>query len=179
MKRIKEMGCDIHQRTFLWSKTTRRYVGAGEVTEYTNNYDVVGDRYYDYFGLFGNTVRSCYPALDCLHFGLPDALPRTTKASFKHYGADYHTISWCLLPELYSSMTRYLDNLKNPAKFLIDDPENFQESLIELPEWKEDNSPLVAYVDKRLLNLRWLVESRQFEKIIDPDKTMFLIYFDN
>lgn len=173
------MGCDIHQRTFFWSKSIKRYVGAEEVCDYASNYDVAGDRYYDYFGLFGNTVRSSYPALDCLHFGLPDTLPRTAKASFKHYGVDYHTISWCLLPELYASMVRYLDKLRNPSKFLLDDPEAFSEALFDLPEWKEDNSGLARHVENIVKHLKYLVEDRDFEKIIDPDKTMFVIYFDN
>ena len=71
------MGCDIHQRTFFWSKVIRRYVGAEEVCDYVSNYEFADDRYYDFFGLFGNEIRSSYPALDCLHWGLPDALPRT------------------------------------------------------------------------------------------------------
>lgn len=173
------MGCDIHQRTFFWSKVIRRYVGAEEICDYTSNYEFADGRYYDFFGLFGNDVRSIYPALDCLHWGLPDSLPITAKASFKHYGCDYHTISWCLLPELYASMTRYLDKLRNPGKFLIDDPEAFTETLFDLPEWKEDNSNLSQYVEKIAKQLKYLVEDRDFEKIIDPDKTMFLIYFDS
>lgn len=173
------MGCDIHQRTFFWSKIIRRYVGAEEICDYTSNYDFAKDRYYDFFGLFGNDVRSNYPALDCLHWGLPDELPRTAKASFKHYGCDYHTISWCLLPELCASMTRYLEKLRNPAKFLVDDPENFSEGLFELQEWKEDNSRLTKYIEEKIRQLKYLVEDRDFEEIIDPDKTMFLIYFDN
>ena len=173
------MGCDIHQRTFFWSKVIRRYVGAEEVCDYTSNYDFADDRYYDFFGLFGNDVRSSYPALDCLHWGLPDALPRTAKASFKHYGCDYHTFSWSLLPELYASMNRYLDKLRNPAKFLLDDPETFNEKMFDLPEWKEDNSNLAAYVEKIVNQFKYLVADRDFEKIIDPDKTMFVIYFDN
>ena len=173
------MGCDIHQRTFFWSKVIRRYVGAEEICDYTSNYEFADDRYYDFFGLFGNSVRSRYPALDCLHLGIPDTLPRTAKASFKHYGCDYHTISWCLLPELYSSMARYLDKLRNPGKFLIDDPEAFTETVFDLPEWKEDNTYLAQYLEKIVNQLKNLIEDRDFEKIIDPDKTMFLIYFDN
>lgn len=103
------MGCDIHQRTFLWSKSIRRYVGPEEVCDYSKMYELVSDRYYDLFGLFGNTVRSNYPALDSLHFGLPECLPRTAKLSFKYYGNDYHTFSWILINDLKSSVDRYID----------------------------------------------------------------------
>lgn len=173
------MGCDIHQRTFFWSKINKKYVGTEEICDHASTYDIVGDRYYDYFGLFGNSIRSEYPALDCLNFGLPDALPKTAKASFEYYGSDYHTISWSILPELYASMNRYLDKLKNPAKFLLDNPESFQEKFFDLPEWQDCNSNLTKYLEDKIKTLKWLIEDRDFEKIIDPDKTMILIYFDN
>lgn len=173
------MGCDIHQRTFFWSKIIGRYVGMEEVSDSASSYEFANDRYYDFFGLFGNNVRSSYPALDCLHWGLPDTLPKTAKASFKYYGYDYHTHSWCLLPELRASMNRYIDKLRNPAKFLIDDPESFNEKLFDLSEWKSDSSYLVEYLEKIATQLKYLVEDRDFNKIIDPDKTMFVIYFDN
>ena len=172
------MGCDIHQSTFLWSRSTRRYVAAGEVCS-ENHYKIVGDRYYDLFGLFGNTVRSTYPALDNLNYGLPDSLPRTTKLSFEHYGQDYHTISWILLPDLYASITRYVEKLKAPARFLVEDPESFTESMFDLPEWKDETSPLLRTVKNIQSSLKWLVEDRDYDEVIDPDKTMFLIYFDN
>ena len=172
------MGCDIHQKTFLWSRSTRRYVAAEEVCEYFN-YKIVGDRYYDLFGLFGNTIRSAYPALDNLNYGLPNSLPRTAKLSFKYYGQDYHTISWILLPDLYASITRYVEKLKAPARFLLEDPENFTESVFNLPEWKDETSSLLQTVEHIQSSLKWLIENRDYDKVIDPDKTMFLIYFDN
>lgn len=173
------MGCDIHQRTFLWSKTIRRYVGTEEVCDYGSEYDIAEDRYYDYFGLFGNNIRSSYPPLDEINWGLPDFLPKTAKASFKHYGMDYHTFSWFLLPNLCRSMQRYIDKLKNPGKFIIDDPESIDAKFFDLPEWKEDTTQLISYIQKKVDHLKWIVEDRNFEKIIDPDKTLILIYFDN
>lgn len=174
------MGCDIHQRTFVWSRSVKHYVAVGELSDVDDtDFRLVRDRYYDLFGLFGNTVRSCYPALDNLNFGLPDSLPKTAKMSFKHYGTDFHTISWILLPDLYASLTKYVDKLKNPAKFLVDNPESFTESMFELPEWKDDTTTLISIVSLMLENVKYLVQDRDFEKIIDPDKTMFLFYFDN
>ena len=76
-------------------------------------------------------------------------------------------------------MARYLDKLRNPAKFLLDEPETFNEKMFDLPEWKEDNNYLAQYLEKIVNQLKNLIEDRDFGKIIDPDKTMFLIYFDN
>ncbi len=173
------MGCDLHQRTFFWSKVVRRYVGSEEVCDWPEEFQISTDRYYDFFGLFGNSVRSRYPALDCLHYGLPEELPKTAQASFEHYGQDYHTRSWCLLPELHSSMMRYVDKLKNPAKFLVDDPEGFSEEMFELPEWKCETSELAEYVKRQATMLKYALEDHQFDKIIDPLKTMYVFYFDN
>lgn len=178
---LRAMGCDIHQRTFLWSKSIRHYVGVGEVTSYSSEYDIVGDRYYDLFGLFGNEVRSNYPPLDCLNFGIPnDLLPRTARLSFKHYSTDYHTFSWALLPNLYGSVKRYIEKLKDPAKFVLDDPESVNVALFDLPEWKEDTSRLLNAVEKISRSLGWLAEDEdRYSKIIDNSKTMFMFYFDN
>lgn len=173
------MGCDIHQRTFLWSRSIRRYVAVGEVCDYSEHYEIVGDRYYDLFGLFGDNVRSMYPPLDNLNYGLPASLPRTAKLSFKHYGQDYHTISWILLPDLYASISRYIEKLKNPARFLVEDPDSFTETMFDLPEWKEGTSFLLQAVEKIQKSLKWIIDDRDYDKVVDPDKTMFLIYFDN
>ncbi len=173
------MGCDIHQMTFLWSRSIRRYVAPGEVCSYADNYTIVGDRHYDLFGLFGNEVRSRYPSLDSLNFGRPQSLPRTTKLAFKHYGQDYHTFSWILLPDLKLAIDRYLEKLKNPARFLVEDPDVFTESVFDLPEWKEDNTCLITAVKKISDKLGWMIEDRDFDKVVDVDKTMFMFFFDN
>lgn len=173
------MGCDMHQRIFFWSKVVGRYVGGEEICDWLGEFQICTDRYYDFFGLFGNYIRSRYPALDCLHDGLPDALPETAKASFELFSRDYHTHSWCLLPELHASMTRYLEKLKNPAKFLLEDPEAFDERLFELPEWKSETSELAARVTKEATKLQYALEDSHFDPIIDNTKTMYVFYFDS
>ena len=175
------MGCDIHQRTFVLSKVTKKYVALGEIEDYSGNFKIVGDRYYDLFGLFGNTTRSNYPAMDCLNFGIPDELlPRTARASFKHYGIDYHTHSWAFLEDLVPGLAKYLDLLKNPGKFIVNYPECFSEKWFELPEWKDDTTSLIGTVEKMHNSLKWILEdSDYYSKIIDVRKTLFLFYFDN
>lgn len=168
---LRAMGCDIHQRTFLWPKYVKHYVGVGEAADYSSEYGIVGDRYYDLFGLFGNEVRSNYSPLDCLNFGIPnDLLPRTARLSFKHYHVDRHTFSWALLPNLYSSVKRYIEKLKNPAKFVLDDPESVNVALFDLPGWKEDISRLLNAVEEISRSLRWLINS------LDSNQKMAIIF---
>ena len=83
------MGCDIHVKTYLWSKVENRYIDLFEVleswsiaSEHTDFPDIVGDRHYDLFGTFGHSGRSYYPAMDCLYYGFPPFLRGSTLEKF-------------------------------------------------------------------------------------------------
>ena len=77
------MGCDIHFSVFVYSKSVEQYISINEIIGLTylcDSYAIVGDRYYDLFGAFGNTVRSYYPIMTTLHEGVPShLLPKTSE----------------------------------------------------------------------------------------------------
>lgn len=177
------MGCDIHQSIFVWSLVTNSYVSIGELIEgswMAENYSIVGNRYYDLFGAFGNTMRSSYPMMTTLHEGIPKhLLPKTTIACLDKI-LDYHTFTWATLLELKHGISQYIEKLDDPPKFLLDDPENFSEDMLEFPEWNEMNTNLKDAFTKMRIHLGAVEEYLQTLKVIvDPSKTLFMFYFDN
>ena len=177
------MGCDIHFSVFVYSKSVEQYISINEIIGLTylcDSYAIVGDRYYDLFGAFGNTVRSYYPIMTTLHEGVPShLLPKTTTLSI-HKDCDYHTYTWATLDELKVGVCQYIDKLDNPSRFLLDDPENFSENMFGFPEWKEPNTNLKKTFVKIQNTLNCIENDlRLYDDLIDPSKTIFLFYFDN
>lgn len=177
------MGCDIHFSMFVYSKVVEQYVSIDEIIGLSfifTDYAIVGNRYYDLFGAFGNSARSSYPMMTTLHEGIPEhLLPKTTSASIQMF-CDYHTFTWATLKELKEGVCQYIDKLDNPSKFLLDDPENFSENMFEFPEWNISNTNLKKAFVEIKTKLDYIdTDLRLYHDLIDPSMTLFLFYFDS
>ena len=113
------MGCDIHCKTYLWSRVENRYIDAFEIMETypikNENVipDIVGDRFYDLFGAFGNTARSYYPEMACLKDGIPPFLSGSTLVKFLELQGGNFGYVWTFLPDIKKETLRYMKML-NP-----------------------------------------------------------------
>lgn len=177
------MGCDIHFSMFVYSKAVKQFISINEIIGLSclcDTYAIVGNRYYDLFGAFGNSARSSYPMMTTLHEGVPShLLPKTTILSIQK-DTDYHTYTWATLEELREGVCQYIDKLDNPSRFLLDDPENFSENMFEFPEWNISNTNLKDAFDKIKLKLNYIEgDLCLYADLIDPSKTIFLFYFDS
>ena len=69
------MGCDIHFKGYLYDRNSDDYIDIDIINKMGLEKpfpELVGDRYYDLFGLFGNNVRSVFPMMTGLNEGCPD-----------------------------------------------------------------------------------------------------------
>lgn len=194
------MGCDIHVKTYLWSKVENRYIDLFEVleswsiaSEHTDFPDIVGDRHYDLFGAFGHSGRSYYPAMDCLYYGFPPFLRGSTLEKFlTEPRSGYFGFVWCLLPELSKSILRYNRALADPDLYYRNDPEtdqylDYKDGLFTKEEFRRYNQNVIdalKEVRKKVLKIRSAVLERfkngeTGENLFDVEKTVFLVWFDN
>lgn len=113
------MGCDIHQKLFIWSRIENKMVPASSVLEdgcMEHMPIIVDERDYNLFGLFGNSCRSNYSELDCLEScGFPDYVSDSTVFGLAE--KDGHTWRLCFLDKLGNSLLEYKERLCDPRKY--------------------------------------------------------------
>ena len=166
------MGCDIHCKTYVRDARTGRMVSIGEMFEDGGALDsVVGDRDYDLFGAFGNSVRSWYPEFDCLKEGLPEFMSGTIAGKLA-MDRDYHTRRHCTFADLKAEIPMYVERLKDPKKWVekYGEGDDFYDSAAEGEISAEDYVGTHRYMIDSLENL--LVRIRDFEDSLRG-------YFDN
>ena len=194
------MGCDIHVKTYLWSKVENRYIDLFEVleshdigSEHAEFPDIVGERHYDLFGAFGHDGRSYYPAMDCLHDGFPPFLMGSTlEKVLTETRSGYFGFVWCLLPELSKSIPRYNRALADPELYYRNDPEtdqylDYKDGLFTKEEFRKYNQNVInglKEVRKRILKLKRAVRNSFWnritrENLFDVEKTVFFVWFDS
>lgn len=173
------MGQDIHWKMYGKSCVEDRYVDLEEFGVDTSLYT---GRSYDMFSCFGSG-RSDYPHLDNLEFGMPDCLPPTTKKFFE-MDRDFHTMSWWNIQTLKHSLERYVEKLKNPGLFMLD--EGFKEEYFGLKEFEESydaesRDGVVAQIKEILQRLDYAISDMKTwcSDIIDINNVIVLVYFDN
>ena len=193
------MGCDIHVKTYLWSKVENRYVNLFEIlesqdigSEYTEFPDIVGGRHYDLFGAFGHNGRSYYPALKCIHPGIPQFLRGSTTELILDQTSEYFGFVWCLLPELSRGILEYNRALADPDIYYRNDPESepyldYKKGHFTKDDFRKYNQNVInglKEVRKRILKLKRAVCNHFWnritgENLFDVEKTVFLVWFDN
>lgn len=183
------MGCDIHVKTFVYSKVEKKMVPAMSVFEDSKYFpQIVEDRDYDLFGLFGNSCRSWYPELDCFEIenDFPSFMKKTTLYKRINIG-DYHTRRWCYADKLEASLKEYKENLLDPEKWLKRYGDNNDDFLLDIAQkkvsakkWKESNQCLIASIDEVLKKIEdvkmWIGD---YSDILDPEKIVFVTWMDS
>lgn len=114
------MGCDIHQKTFIWSNIENKMVPVMGIfaEDACRVHEIVGNRDYDLFGLFGNSARSNYPELDCFEDSdFPDFMFEHTCGKVTKDDPDAHTRRWCWLDRLKESMLEFERLLHHPKEY--------------------------------------------------------------
>jgi len=199
------MGADIHMKTYVWSKIENKYIDAYSLCDnldimmrefLTGSFpELVGDRHYDLFNLFGYHRGNSFKELDCLNYGIPDFVKETTFGKILESG--YFGFCWCGINELKKELVEYKDYDTDPEKFLDHDSDiyldwkedpNSNQMKAFISEILEESEYLNKEIDKILEKLSFYDKIRikddysyesQLGELIDVDKTIFLFWFDN
>lgn len=180
------MGCDIHLKTYFWSKVENKMVPAMGALEDSHYFPlIVNDRDYDLFGFFGNTVRSWYHESEVLNKGWPDFMKGTTELALFD-DIDHHTIRWCELKKLKKGIEDYKARLLDPKLFkeFYDDENDFVQDAVEgkipIEKYRNAHSSMVASLND-LMNK--VVEVEQwcydYSDVFDTEKIVFVTWMDN
>lgn len=183
------MGCDIHQKLFVFSKVENKMVPATSITsDGSVRYfpEIVGDRDYNLFGLFGNSARSYYPELDCFEgYEWPDFMNGTTFMK-RVDNCDYHTRRWCKLENLRKSLCEYKERLNDPFKFkeYYDSEDDLVLDAVEGKISKKDfanfHSDVLNSIEETINRIdevvSWLDD---FSEIVDPQNAVLVTWMDS
>ena len=151
------MGCDIHQKTFIWSNIEKRMVPVMGIfsEDACRIHEIVGNRDYNLFGLFGNSARSNYPELDCFEgTDFPDFMLEHTCGNVMQYDPDAHTRRWCWLDKLKDSMLEFEKLLHHPREYA----EKYDDMGIFMPNPREMSRKQFEQVNAGLISsIKWTV----------------------
>ena len=196
------MGCDIHQRTWVWSKPDKKYLDIHEIDEYDSyTYKpLFTGRYYDFFGLLAGVRGNRFQIPDryISGFGVPSFASKVFKKMYED--CPYHSGIWFYPKDLDDALadrielmeglqTRY-KNLKKkyPKNWYKHWQDNIDCDSDEYDDpdyiWYEDDDDhllnCVREVQEKLKPYLWSTEDFDFPiRYIDPAKTVILFYFDS
>ena len=195
------MGCDIHQRTWVWSKPDRKYLDIHEIDEYDSyTYKpLFTGRYYDFFALFGvRGNRFQIPDSFISGFGCPDFASKIFKKMY--VDCPYHSGVWFYpkdLNEALEDRIELMERLQTKYKGLKKRyPKNWylhweDNTDCDSDEYNNDDYMWYEGDDDHLLSCikdvkellkpyLWTTEDYDFTlKYIDPAKTVIFFYFDS
>lgn len=192
------MGCDMHQKTMVWSKVQRKYVDCHEIEDYGNEWfpELFDGRYYDFFAVIGGVRGHRFQLYS--ETGMPEFMSKTFKKAYQEIG--YHSVVSFTLPELEEKLVVLVKHLKGlkekyerlkkkyPKKYYDhwgddwdfdkcdDDPYD------EYWMWDEDDIHLLATIEdvlKKLKVYHFDYPDDWMNNLIDPEKTVFVFYFDS
>ena len=195
------MGCDIHFKAYLYDKNSDDYVDIDIINQKLDKDnqlpELVGNRYYDLFGLFGNDIRSRFPFLEGLTEGYPAFFEEKDPEDAKcedWYG--YTHINPIVLKD---SLKKYQNMMNTGNIFLLNNDEEVAEIekriYYKKEKWHGYSKPFSA-VDSLSNEIDRIVKSidsyykisklAKFKMIcdlagydFDIDKTEFIFWFDN
>ena len=196
------MGCDIHQRTWVWSKPDRKYLDIHEIDEYFSyTYKPLFDgRYYDFFALLagvrGNRLQ--IPDRYVSGYGCPTFASKIFKKIYDT--CPYHNGIWFYPKDLDAA-------LANRIELLVSMEEKYKTLKKKYPKnwyshWNDnvdynsdeyDNDDYIWYEgeDEHLLSTvrdvreklqAYLQTDENYDfpiRYIDPAKTVILFCFDS
>lgn len=190
------MGCDIHFKGYLYDKNTKDYIDIDII----NNMgiekkfpELVEDRNYDLFGLFGNVFRSKFPMLDGLNDGCPDWFEKKDPEDFNC--PDWYGFTHSDIINMSNMLKDYQKKMNEGNIFLLNNDEEGAESLKQayysVPEYMDKSN--VEYLSITIDNILNCIND-YYEISKDPkfnilcdlngysfdiDKTVFVFWFDN
>lgn len=180
------MGCDIHVKSFVYSNVEKKMVPLNGAFPDSDYFPVIlGSRDYDLFGLFGNSFRSHYPELECLHDGYPKFMEEMTVYKMADC-VDYHTRRWCNADELKNELLEYKDRLLDPKKWndhYKDDSDFVLDAIegkISLETYQKSHEYLIASIDTLVTEIdrvkSWVDD---YSNLLDESKIVFVTWMDN
>lgn len=199
------MGCDIHQRTWVWSTVEKKYVSPDEIGNCYKDSDSTFEelfpgRNYDVFGVLAG-VRGDRFKLSCyLPYNRPECL-KLSKTFKKYIGENnFHTFTWYYAKDLYKGLDELITKLeglqqkykklkkrypKNWYNHWFDDidPESddYDDDRAIFTNDEESDTWLLANLKqiRNKVKKYFTPEGWYHEKFIDMDKTLILFYFDS
>jgi len=195
------MGCDIHQKTWIYSKLDRKYLDIHEVDEYDSYVfpPLFTGRYYDFFNLFGvRGNRLQIPDRYISGFGCPEFASKIFKKMWDT--CPYHSGCWFYPKDLDDALadrieilegmkTKYINLKKKYPKRWY---EHWDDSVdCDSDEYGNDDYIWYDPDDQHLLDtikevkgklknyLQSDIECNWFLKYLDPAKTVICFYFDS
>ena len=169
---------DIHFKAYAKTRKEGIYFALETFGETVDLYD---GRCYDLFSAFGS-LRSSYPEIGNIEYGIPEFLPESVKEYLNH--PDWHTMSYWSVPRLKHEIELYMEKLKNPGLFIMDG--EFTEKTFEIKEFSPDYFPeeekesIYSQMDGMRRRLEYLENDYDWlGKYVDPDTIVIMIYFDN
>ena len=193
------MGCDIHFKAYLYDKNSDDYIDIDVINQKLDKDnqlpELVGYRYYNLFGLFGNTVRSEFPQLDGLTDGYPDFF--RSKDPDDAECPDWYGYTHSTPTILKESLKKYQTIMNSGNIFLLNNDEDEAEVRKKIYYKKEmwngrifsesdSLSRAITEIIKSIDSYYKISKTVKFKIIcdlagydFDIDKTVFIFWFDN
>lgn len=189
------MGCDIHFKGYLYDRNSDDYIDIDIINKMGLEKPfpkLVGDRYYDLFGLFGNNVRSVFPMMTGLNDGCPDWFEKKDPYDFND--PDWYGFTHSSLTDMVKMLKDYQKKMIEGNIFLLNNEDEDAESLkrVYYSSLNRDKSR-VEYLSISIGDI--LNDINDYYKIskdpkfnilcdlngysFDIDKTVFIFWFDN
>lgn len=200
------MGCDLHNKTYLWSKVENRYVDAFDlmiaydIEKASTVWDLVPDREYDIYSAFGRPMMNCpefgqpYPEMGRFKVGIPNLLVGTTFGKLVgSSGSGNFGYRWWLLPDLKAEIPRYVEILRDPELF-FEDKENecyldYKAGMFTRERFEEFNRDAISGMERvleRISSIETILSSDtgswtrdEISEAIEPEKTVFFFWFNS
>lgn len=194
------MGCDIFNKTYLWSRREKRYIDSYDIlVRYDIEIshlipDIVGDRFYDLFGAFGCRSRSYYPEMSRLNYGIPPFLEGTAFGKMVSApDTGNFGFCWIFLPDLKVSIDEYNAKLRDPELYYSDkeceqyldykdgffSKEEFEKENLHVIDGLENVRKRVVQVETDLTSETSAWRKDEIMEEVDVGKTVFFIWFNN
>ena len=182
------MGCDIHQKVFVRQRSDGKLVPATSImSDADAKYfpEIVGDRNYDLFGLFGNCARSWYPEMGCFELKIPEEVRASSIGGYIDE-PDFHTRRWCGIGNLRKSLSKYRKALVDPEEWKrqFDDDDDFVLDAIEKKSCRKKfvkcHEDLVAAID----NVQKAIDETEaflnmYSDLVNPKEIYLLTWMDS
>lgn len=197
------MGCDMHQRTWIYSKKDRKYLDIHEIDEYDSYCfpPLYTGRYYDLFAVLAGVrgYRLQIPERYVSGYGVPDFASKIFKKMYEE--CPYHSAIWFYPKDLDDALDDRIELLEGmkikyknlKKKYPINWYFHWNDSIdVDSDEYDNDDyvwyDPDDEYLLKTLKDIKEKLQKYIVKddpdvewktKFYDPTKTVICFYFDS